>query len=550
MSAIFGYGIEFGRAYAESRDKHDVPVAYSLASVPLGDEKTCDNWSYALRQTDGYAVVIGYYGDVAPTEVPAVLNGHEVVGLAKGALATQVLTRIELPGNLLYIEDGVFGDQSPVITAPNGSYAIYYASQSGMRWETCGDYQLVPGVIDYSYASRDNVVRRSSDLVWFRELEGARLHPGSIFHMEDARSSAYFYQVDSIVKMDDGVLATVHEPDISEAVVEAHIQETIILTTDDFTPAEGVTVEKQRTSRAATTTTEDKSLPKIFIEPSMNTFTGVHTSEKISVCGSVEFSASTTYTLDVVGGEVISASSQENCTVKASVTITDSGMVSSKANKAQEPSDHFQFAIQLGKLTFGTGVICVEISPALTASLSGALTAEFTHTSTTKKVYDPRTETWEVQKDNGNAKAQKNGFNVTGSITGKIGVKIGITVLFFQIVRCVEVDVEGGISITFNATLYTTDTNIVPCATVTIDVFITSQPTPAYGQRAKRSFLMAPQGSRLARRSRYLRRRYLALSCCRRIRWCSTFFRCQICLGLTIRERLFIYLRIVRMKTD
>lgn len=34
-----------------------------LEQAPLGDEHTSGQWRYALRETDGYAVITGYDGD-------------------------------------------------------------------------------------------------------------------------------------------------------------------------------------------------------------------------------------------------------------------------------------------------------------------------------------------------------------------------------------------------------------------------------------------------------------------------------------------------------
>lgn len=193
---------------------------YMLEQAPLGDERTSGQWRYALRETDGYAVITGYGGDETCLTVPMQLDGADVVGLAPQALAGRQLKSIALHSNILTIAADAFGSETPEILAPNGSYALYYAQKHQLAWRTQQDYVLQPHVIDFSDALGGRISRRGDSHVLFAPLEGSRLEVGDIFWMFDARGVEYFYRVTALSWQDGSILASVERPAIAETIVE------------------------------------------------------------------------------------------------------------------------------------------------------------------------------------------------------------------------------------------------------------------------------------------------------------------------------------------
>lgn len=73
-----------------------LPVAVASAAIPapafqlpdseIGTELVSGQWRYALRVEDGFAVIVGYEGSFREGTLPSMLDGHDVVGIASGAL--------------------------------------------------------------------------------------------------------------------------------------------------------------------------------------------------------------------------------------------------------------------------------------------------------------------------------------------------------------------------------------------------------------------------------------------------------------------------------
>ena len=175
-----------------------------LEQAPLGDERTSGQWRYALRETDGYAVITGYDGDETCLTVPMQLDGADVVGLAPQALAGRQLKSIALHSNILTIAADAFGSETPEILAPNGSYALYYAQKHQLAWRTQQDYVLQPHVIDFSDALGGRISRRGDSHVLFAPLEGS-------------------------------ILASVERPAIAETIVELKLDNSVTLSEAEFT---------------------------------------------------------------------------------------------------------------------------------------------------------------------------------------------------------------------------------------------------------------------------------------------------------------------------
>lgn len=202
-----------------------------LEQAPLGDERTSGQWRYALRETDGYAVITGYDGDETCLTVPMQLDGADVVGLAPQALAGRQLKSIALHSNILTIAADAFGGETPEILAPNGSYA----QKHQLAWRTQQDSVLQPHVIDFSDALGGRINRRGDSHVLFAPLEGSRLEVGDIFWMFDARGVEYFYRVTALSWQDGSILASVERPAIAETIVELKLDNSVTLSEAEFT---------------------------------------------------------------------------------------------------------------------------------------------------------------------------------------------------------------------------------------------------------------------------------------------------------------------------
>lgn len=233
---------------------------YMLEQAPLGDERTSGEWRYALRETDGYAVITGYDGDETCLTVPMQLDGADVVGMAPRALAGRQLKSIALHSNILTIAADAFGSETPEILAPNGSYAIYYAQKHQLAWRTQQDYVLQPHVIDFSDALGGRISRRGDSHVLFAPLEGSRLEVDDIFWMFDARGVEYFYRVTALSWQDGSILASVERPAIAETIVELKLDNSVTLSEADFIPAEGVEVVSTQSRAGVDFGQEEKSV--------------------------------------------------------------------------------------------------------------------------------------------------------------------------------------------------------------------------------------------------------------------------------------------------
>lgn len=196
--------------------------------------------------------------------VPKRLGGADVVGLASKALDGVSLTKVTLHGNILLIASDAFGESKPTICAYNGTYGLFFAYDNGFKYENFTKYKLVPGVIDYSDAAESRVTRRGDSHVMFGKLEALRLHTGSIFWMLDRRGMDFFYRVKSLEAEGNGCLAEVERPEIAETIIELHVQETIVMTNEDFIPAEGVKVVDNDTTGVKSTITNVSENSKTY----------------------------------------------------------------------------------------------------------------------------------------------------------------------------------------------------------------------------------------------------------------------------------------------
>lgn len=153
----------------------------------------------------------------------------------------------------MQIAENAFGGNLRTITAPNGSYGLYWASEHGVSFNTGKDYDLVPGVIDFTGCG-NHVQKRGNDYVAFSVPEGLQLVVGSIIFVRDSRNQDFFYRVTELTEANDRLIATVEIPDVKDAIINLETTVEIHATDADFIPADGVVCQDDGfTSRTIST---------------------------------------------------------------------------------------------------------------------------------------------------------------------------------------------------------------------------------------------------------------------------------------------------------
>ena len=319
--------LEWLPAALATTGQQDIPEAFSLEDAQLGEERTSGLWHYALREADGYAVITGYEGTETDVTVPAMLDGIDVVGVASNALAGR--QRVVLHGNILNIAEDAFGDTKPLIISLNGTFGLYWASVHGCSHETGRDYDLVPGVIDYTDTQPGRVQKRGEDYVAFDSLEAKRLSVGSLFWMKDARGMEFFYRITNLSERNGQILAAVEIPEkVSDAIINYETTVEVVLTEDDFIPADGTIIEQ--TSSTSKTIATDSQTKETTFSQSISGKTkpfGNNGSSSWNWIGSFSVTVSNTviYTVKITDSEVTATELTKKQSYKKSVSVSCKG---------------------------------------------------------------------------------------------------------------------------------------------------------------------------------------------------------------------------------
>ena len=472
----------------EAVGNKEIPVAFSLPDDQLGDERVSGPWRYALRESDGYAVITGYDGKDTELTVPQTLEGIDVAGLSSGALP--YAERITLHANILYLAEGCFGEALREIISPNGTLGLYWAATHGAACSTGKDYDLVPGVIDYTDALPGRVLKRGENHVVFGELEAMPLKEGSLFLMRDLRGMEFFFRVQNLTENDNGVIAAVEIPAIADAAINYSTTVEVALTADDFIPADGVIVEEEAASeKTISTTRESKETTLTFGPFGVMKETGKNDSTKVSldITGKVVSKNTIIYTVNIQNGVLTATEYVEEQTLETSVTVTGKaqenllkeygqaqqtlknlyegkpvseeeksklkvlaggsfedaggnslGFSFSDINKASSQIEKWTQALSSGEPVGGswncgeyklqTPYFNVSVSVGINVSVSGSVTYSNSHTNVTKNVYNFDTDEWETVYSNGSASEGRNGQSIEAQINGSIGVEVEVSV--------------------------------------------------------------------------------------------------------------------------
>ena len=225
------------KAIAEIMPQKALSPVWSIGEDEIGETKTSGKWSYALRNTDGYAVILGYCGSATALEIPARVGGVDVVGIASNALDIKGLKSVSMSGNVTWIADDAFGSQKPSIHALNGSYALYYASVHGMRYVNKSEAVFSGNVLDFSDALSGRISYDTNGIASFNTLEASRLSVGDVVWIKEKHGIACLLRIDGIDKCGKRTQVTVSAADFSENIDTVHINQTIVMDVSDYVPA-------------------------------------------------------------------------------------------------------------------------------------------------------------------------------------------------------------------------------------------------------------------------------------------------------------------------
>ena len=442
---------------------------YMLEQAPLGDECTSGEWRYALRETDGYAVITGYDGDETCLTVPMQLDGADVVGLAPRALAGRQLKSIALHSNILTIAADAFGGETPEILAPNGSYALYYAQKHQLAWRTQQDYVLQPHVIDFSDALGGRISRRGDSHVLFAPLEGSRLEVGDIFWMFDARGVEYFYRVTALSWQDGSILASVERPAIAETIVELKLDNSVTLSEADFIPAEGVEVVSTQSRAGVDFGQEEKSVElellelKFKIDDDQEVKLGVNYANKTTI----------TYNAEVENEQLTAYSMMQEQISQTNVSLKYTNQI----KKTEIPiykNDPPEVEFTLGTFHFTTSMFFVEIKVVAGIAVTGEIEVSFKDYSYQIAEYNFATDEWEFADPVSSGSGDRNAISVSAEVQGKAYVKLQASVGLFEFVDVFAIEVEAGIKVALSATIISVDNegaNLPKCANLDIGFY-------------------------------------------------------------------------------
>lgn len=230
------------KAIAEIAPQEVLSPVWSIGEEGLGEAKTSGKWTYALRNSDGYAVILGYRGNVSTLEVPARIGGIDVVGIAANALDIKGLESVSLSGNVTWISDDAFGAQKPNIHALNGSYGLYFASTHGMQYTNDSEADFDSSVIDLSDVFQSRI--RTIDKRYFviNNLEASRLHVGDVIWLKESdHQMPCLERVSSLVSGSNQTEVYVEGVDYGTYVINYEYHQVIKMGEGDFVPCEGVT---------------------------------------------------------------------------------------------------------------------------------------------------------------------------------------------------------------------------------------------------------------------------------------------------------------------
>ncbi len=458
--------------------------AVSLPESELGGETAEGDWRYALRADDGWAEIIRYEGSEQDVRVPVLVgDGISVAGLAAGSLAG-VKGKVRLNGNILHIAPGAFGDDKPVIVALNGTYAQAWAAENGFPTEVPADYELMPGVIDFSDAPKGHIRRAGEDYIRFARLEGCRLSVGSVFWYRDERGITGIYKVTTLAEEDGWTVAGVTAADVKTTVKNAHISGEYTFTDADFTPAAGVRdAAKPADSKSpASVEGEDKTIAKVI---PISRDTGIK-SDNDSLYNSslynsnditVTFKVKTDYDLEIIDGEIVEFTEKETKSAVIDINFPFinykyEGDLLKKLKEKKDDGEYLFFTeVDVGSLTLkGTGLftIGIDLKAGLKADVTGTFSA--TYATTTERRYADGE--WTVLEDNGNVSQKDWKTEISFAFNGKFYIKVTGTIALARIVKVFEASAELALKAKVEKE-FTDDPNDAPCITLEIGPEIT-----------------------------------------------------------------------------
>ncbi|MCR5090495.1 MAG: leucine-rich repeat protein [Oscillospiraceae bacterium] len=511
----------------------EIPEAFSLEESALSEELRSGLWRYALREEDGYAVITGYDGEETSVTVPMMLDGVDVVGLAPNALPKA--ESVTLHGNILLIAEDAFGEGRPEICALNGTWGLFWADRHDCIYTTGKDYDLVPGVIDYTDAMQGRVQKRGDTHVAFGRLEAMRLTVGSIFWMRDTRGMEFFFRVTELTESGETVIATVEIPDnVGDAIINYETTVELHLTEEDFTPADGVIVEgasaagKDSSGTITDTTPHKLTLP---IAPG-GKFKKNGISASISGQIDVEVNNTVTYTVEIINGEVtateltkiqefsysvgIEVEGSQNYTKRKelakkaaeklsrgekpaadeeaefeaiyggslSLDKVSTGLSWADLEKAEESyetweklnkPDDAKVDTGLGHYAVQTPYFNISFAVSVNLTVGGSVTFQSSTSNITKEHYDSAKQDWVVDYSNGNSSTREQEKNLTLEVKASLALEVEVSVGAFFVSNLslsFKLGVEAGCEKKFTFDSEPNIRTLIGCSVCTVTPFM------------------------------------------------------------------------------
>ena len=153
-------------------------VLAALLCFPALSARSDGVWGYRT-DADGYAHITSYGGNESAVRIPTAVDGIFVVGVDEGAIPAFV-NEVTSPALVIQWQEGAVPENA-LLKAANGSAALGYAREHGLRYENISALDFTPGVTDLS-ADEVTWEQKNSLFVFPGAYEGV-IGEGSLFYV-------------------------------------------------------------------------------------------------------------------------------------------------------------------------------------------------------------------------------------------------------------------------------------------------------------------------------------------------------------------------------
>lgn len=210
--------------------KYLVLLLLLLALLPGQGAYAEENWEYRV-DGEGYARLTAYIGeDAEMLSVPAQVDGYWVKGMdGEIFLGAPSLKSISIPGTVQEMDENAFsGRRDVTIRAYNGSAALTFAGEKGMKSVNRSRLEFTEGVIDLTGIVRSDYSYVTNG-VRLLNIYAARMEEGSLFYMppDSKNSLGEAYEVRALEKDGDYTIVTMAKAAPSLALERLQLDEAL-----------------------------------------------------------------------------------------------------------------------------------------------------------------------------------------------------------------------------------------------------------------------------------------------------------------------------------